>query len=122
MRGLVQGVGLRPAVWRLAREAGLAGEVRNDGEGVEIALWGPPAARAGFRRRLRAEAPPLARIEDLESEPLAEPPPHPDFRIAASVGGGAVRTGVVPDAPVCGACLEELLDPADRRYRYPFLN
>ncbi|KPV40001.1 carbamoyltransferase [Thiohalorhabdus denitrificans] len=121
VRGLVQGVGFRPTVWRLAREEGLTGEVGNDGAGLWIRIWGPEAVRARFRERLRAEAPPLARIEALEVESLGSGPAPARFSIASS-GGGTARTGVASDAPVCPACLAELLDPGDRRYRYPFLN
>jgi hydrogenase maturation protein HypF len=120
VRGLVQGVGFRPHVWRLATDCGLAGEVWNDAEGVLVRIWGPAAARQRFLERLRAETPPLACIDALETRPLAEPPP-PGFRILAS-HGGAVRTGVVPDAASCPACLAELRDPNDRRHRYAFTN
>ncbi|MFA9461590.1 carbamoyltransferase HypF [Thiohalorhabdus methylotrophus] len=119
--GLVQGVGFRPFVWHLAREEGLRGRVWNDAEGVGIALWGPQAGRERFRRRLRAEAPPLARIDAVRSVPVGEERPPADFTIVSS-GEGPARTGIVPDAPVCAACLEELFDPAGRRNRYAFLN
>jgi len=112
--GLVQGVGFRPTVWRLARDEGLAGSVRNTGAGVVIELWGPEAARERFRSRLVAEAPPLARIDGVAAEALEPGEAPADFRIEAS-GGGATTTGVVPDAPVCPDCLGELFDPADRR-------
>ena len=65
VRGLVQGVGFRPTVWRLARDLGLAGDVRNDGTGVLIRLWGEAAARDAFCARLQSECPPLARIQSL---------------------------------------------------------
>ncbi|MEF8794697.1 MAG: Sua5/YciO/YrdC/YwlC family protein, partial [Thiohalorhabdus sp.] len=119
--GLVQGVGFRPTVWRLAREEGLAGSVRNTGEGVVVELWGPEAARERFRRRLLAEAPPLARIDGVAAEALEAGEAPADFRIEAS-GRGPTTTGVVPDAPVCADCLSELFDPGNRRYRYACLN
>jgi hydrogenase maturation protein HypF len=121
VRGLVQGVGFRPHVWRLATACGLAGEVWNDAEGVMVRIFGPAAARRSFRARLREEAPPLARIDALERRPLDEGPSQPGFRILAS-RAGSIRTGVVPDAATCPACLSELLDPDDRRHRYPFTN
>ncbi|MBB3191007.1 carbamoyltransferase HypF [Halomonas cerina] len=121
VRGLVQGVGFRPAVWRLARDLGLTGEVRNDAEGVLIRLWGERAVRERFRRRLPDEAPPLARIDSLETTPLDDGPPPPRFHIATSAGG-EVHTGIVADAATCAACLAEVFDPADRRYRYAFAN
>ena len=121
VRGQVQGVGFRPFVFRLANELALRGWVCNAGAGVEIELQGPLEALQIFSARLRAEAPPLARIADIEqcTAPLAETPPP--FFIAASRADIA-RTAPAPDSAVCGACLEELFDPGDRRYRYPFIN
>ena len=123
VRGAVQGVGFRPFVYRLATELALDGWVRNDSAGVEIALRGAPPALARFGERLRAEAPPLARIESVESLAVdaPDPPIAAGFSIAASAGG-RVSTAIAPDAAICDACVAELLDPADRRYRYPFIN
>jgi hydrogenase maturation protein HypF len=120
VRGLVQGVGFRPHAWRLARDCGLAGEVRNDAEGVLVRIWGEASARQRFFARLRTEAPPLARIDTLEISPLDAAPP-PGFRIAAS-HPGAARTGVVPDAATCPACRADVCDPESRRHRYAFTN
>jgi hydrogenase maturation protein HypF len=121
VRGLVQGVGFRPAVWRLARDCGLIGEVWNDAEGVLIRAWGEPAALARFLDRLHKEPPPLARIDRVEHRPLAGSARSREFLIVPS-RGGAVRTGVVPDAATCAHCRSEVFDPRDRRYRYPFTN
>ncbi len=118
VRGQVQGVGFRPTVWRIATELGLAGDVRNTGDGVEIRLWG--AARDRFAERLRAEAPALARIDGLERAPIDDPAP-PGFEIAASAGG-RIRGSVTPDAATCADCLAEIRDPSEQRYRYPFAN
>lgn len=123
VRGIVQGVGFRPAVWRIARAMGLAGSVRNDGDGVSIRVAASRAEVAAFIARLRAEAPPLARIASVE---LAACPPETvtddsAFRILGS-GGGPVRTGVAPDAATCPACRAEVLDPGQRRHLYPFTN
>lgn len=120
VRGLVQGVGFRPTVWRLARDLDLLGDVRNDGAGVLIRLWGPAARISAFTGALRAQCPPLARIDSIEAGGLAGPAPT-DFRIIASERG-AVQTAVVPDAATCAACAAEIADPANRRYRYPFTN
>jgi hydrogenase maturation protein HypF len=124
VRGLVQGVGFRPAVWHIARECGLTGEVLNDGDGVLIRAFAPPAAIDAFAARLQAEAPPLARIDSIERTPLAldvgETQPA-DFCIAKSAATPA-NTGIVPDAATCPACLAEVMDLANRRYRYPFTN
>ncbi|MGH8215753.1 MAG: Sua5/YciO/YrdC/YwlC family protein, partial [Rhodanobacteraceae bacterium] len=121
VRGLVQGVGFRPTVWRLARECALSGDVRNDAEGVLIHAWGTDADRGRFTRRLRAEAPPLSRIDALESAPMAGRAEPAEFRIAPS-GSGHVHTGIVPDAATCEPCMREVLDPGDRRHRYAFTN
>ena len=120
VRGLVQGVGFRPTVWRIARDCGLRGDVRNDGEGVLVRAWGAPAQLQRFCAELRSGCPPLARIDALERTALRGAPPV-DFSIVSS-SEGAVRTGVVPDAATCPACRSELLDPGDRRWRYPFIN
>ncbi len=118
VRGQVQGVGFRPTVWRLATELGLAGDVCNTAEGVEIRLWG--TAPEGFAARLRSELPALARIDALETAALDAPAPD-GFRIAES-RGGAARAAVTPDAATCAACLAEIRDPFQRRFRYPFAN
>jgi hydrogenase maturation protein HypF len=120
VRGQVQGVGFRPFVHRLARELELAGWVRNDGQGVEIEAQGSTEALDALLLRLPSEAPRLARVARVESRevPLAA---RAGFTIAESEGGAA-DTGVTPDAAVCEDCLAELFDPADRRWRYPFIN
>jgi hydrogenase maturation protein HypF len=131
VRGLVQGVGFRPTVWRLAHECGLRGDVRNDGDGVLIRVsWVAPADLAGlsgFLRRLRDECPPLARIDSIERALIADPSELADlahtryFSILESAGTD-VHTWIVADAATCPACIAEIRDPADRRYRYPFTN
>lgn len=122
VRGLVQGVGFRPTVWRVARDYGVSGEVCNDGEGVLIRAWGEARKLDAFVAGVRDACPPLARIDSLERRALDEAPPRTGgFRIVASAGGHG-HTGVVPDAVTCRACLEETLDPSSRRYRYPFTN
>ena len=120
VRGVVQGVGYRPFVHRLASEWALVGHVGNDTDGVFVEVEGPPDALAAFETRLRAEAPPLARVDAVESEAMA-PLGEAVFRIVASRADSAVRTFVAPDAALCDDCLAELFDPADRRYRYPFI-
>ena len=121
VRGLVQGVGFRPKVWQLAQELGVAGDVRNDGEGVLIRACAPQEALDALCRRLRAECPPLARIDALERGALEAERPAEGFRILASAATRA-RTGVVADAALCAACAAEIQDPANRRFRYPFTN
>ena len=121
VRGRVQGVGFRPFVFRLATDLGLDGWVRNDGEGVLIALAGSSAQLAHFGRRLAAEAPVLARIDSVETLPGERLSIASGFSIETSAAG-PVTTGITPDAATCSACLTELFEPADRRWRYPFIN
>jgi hydrogenase maturation protein HypF len=118
--GIVQGVGFRPTVYRLAVERGLGGWVLNDAEGVLIELEGPETGVDSFVSALERDPPPLARITAIESESLA-PLGEREFRIAPSAAGRRVAL-VSPDMAACDDCRRELLDPADRRYRYPFIN
>ncbi|HEY7581833.1 MAG TPA: carbamoyltransferase HypF [Acetobacteraceae bacterium] len=120
VRGRVQGVGFRPAVWRLAQECGLSGDVRNDSEGVLIHVAGEERAVAALIDHLKRSPPALARIDRLEIAPTSRPC-GVGFRIVDSADGTA-RTEIAPDAAVCAECSREVLDPARRRYRYPFAN
>ncbi len=121
VRGVVQGVGFRPFVYRLAREHGLAGWVLNHSGGVEIEVEGPAAALAAFVRDLEGKSPPLARIEGIK---VADAPPvgYTAFEIRHSVAEAGRYQLISPDIAICPDCLRELLDPDDRRYRYPFTN
>ena len=121
IRGTVQGVGMRPTVWRLAHQFGLVGSVCNEGQGVSIQAWGPPPALAEFLRQLQLQAPPLAKISGIDCLPLATPPQADTFTIIASACGEP-HTAIAADAASCPACLTETLDPSNRRYRYPFTN
>ena len=121
VRGVVQGVGFRPFVYRLAQEEGLAGSIGNDTDGVTIEIEGPAERLDAFVTRLRGETPPLARIDAVAMREL-EATGEVGFRIVASEVLGRVSTGIPADAATCADCLRELLDPADRRSRYPFLN
>ena len=119
VRGQVQGVGFRPFVWQIAREAGGKGEVLNDPEGVLIHIR--LADPATFVAALRDRAPPLARIDAIEvGDHLFAVAPQ-DFIIAASRGRGA-ETRVTPDAATCPACAAEIRDPDQRRFGYAFTN
>jgi hydrogenase maturation protein HypF len=119
--GIVQGVGFRPYVYRLAVERNLAGSVTNTSSGVTIEVEGAPEAIAEFVDRLPSSAPPLSRITQVS---VREVPSIGDreFRILASQRGEKVRTLISPDIATCPDCLREMFDPADRRYRYPFIN
>ncbi|HUN84273.1 MAG TPA: carbamoyltransferase HypF [Terracidiphilus sp.] len=121
VQGVVQGVGFRPFVYRLADEEALAGFIGNDTDGVTIEIEGPVAKMEAFLERLRAEAPPLSRVDKIEVRELPATGEN-GFRIISSEVKGRVSTGIPADAATCSDCLRELLDPHDRRYRYPFLN
>jgi hydrogenase maturation protein HypF len=120
VRGRVQGVGFRPTVWRYARELGLVGEVLNDGDGVLVRVGGNQAAVATFVHRLEREPPPLAHIEHVETSAYCGALPD-EFCVAESAGGVA-HTQVAPDAAICSACAQEIVDPLARRYRHAFAN
>ena len=119
--GIVQGVGFRPFVYRLAIRFGLAGWVLNNPAGVTIQVEGSPESIDAFEQALRGEKPPLASIESIESVDLA-PLGEQSFAIRESASGEPSSTFVPPDVATCADCLRELFDPADRRYRYPFIN
>jgi hydrogenase maturation protein HypF len=157
VEGVVQGVGFRPHVYRLARELALDGFVLNDARGVLLEVEGANANLERFLERLVAQSPPLASVERVEPSEIV-PTGEAGFQIAASLGAhGGTRGGeavaeleaaakleaavgreaaakleaavelgaqalVSPDTATCADCLDELLDPEDRRYRYPFIN
>jgi hydrogenase maturation protein HypF len=121
VRGIVQGVGFRPFVYALARRHGLSGTVRNDAEGVRIEVEGAPEELGRFVRALEEDSPPLAMVESVFWQPLA-PLGDSEFRIEESRDGLRRQALVSPDVATCEDCLAELLDPTDRRYRYPFTN
>lgn len=116
VRGLVQGVGFRPYVWRLANELGLSGWVRNDGAGVSLAVGGDRLAE--FLTRLPREIPPLARVDGIETHDAEVS--ESGFVILESVAG-EVSTAIGPDAALCPDCIAELCNPADRRWRHAFI-
>ena len=121
VRGVVQGVGFRPFVHSLAVELGLSGHVANTGDGVIAEVEGEPEALGDFCGRISAEAPPLAVVQSVTHEPMA-PAGGSGFSITASrTGSATARTLVAPDTATCADCLAEMRDPADRRYRHPFI-
>jgi len=120
VKGVVQGVGFRPFVYRIARRHGLTGFVLNDGEGVVVEAEGETAALERFAAALVDEAPGLARVEAVEVRPV-ELRGETEFEIVVSEARG--RTALIPaDVATCDDCLRELFDPDDRRFRYPFVN
>jgi len=121
VRGIVQGVGFRPFVYALARRHGLSGTVRNDAEGVRIEVEGAPEELERFVRSLEEDAPPLAVVESVFWQPLPTLGDR-EFRIEESRDGLRRQALVSPDVATCNDCVAELMDPTDRRYRYPFTN
>lgn len=119
--GVVQGVGFRPFIYSLATRLGLTGWVCNTSAGVRIEVEGAPDLVNEFRASLRREAPPLAHIDDITSETLP-PDGSTQFDIHASRSEPGAFQPISPDICTCSDCLREMLDPADRRYRYPFIN
>ena len=121
VEGIVQGVGFRPFVYSLATRLGLGGLVGNDVDGVFAEVEGAPEAVREFLVLLERQAPPLAKIERVTTRNL-NLTGAAGFAIAASQPGGPRRTLVSADSATCADCLRELADPADRRYKYPFIN
>ncbi len=117
----MQGVGFRPFAYRLAHRYGLVGWVKNGDDGVVIHAEGPPAALDSFASALRAEAPPAAAIASLVASD-ADRHDYAAFEIRESVSLGRPTVRIAPDLAACDACLRELFDPRDRRYRYPYIN
>ena len=119
--GIVQGVGFRPYIYRLATERQLTGNVSNTPSGVTIEIQGPSQAVEDFVTCLPRQAPPLARITEVA---VLDLPCNGDrkFHILASRRGEAIHTLISPDIAICDDCLREMRDPHDRRYRYPFIN
>lgn len=124
--GIVQGVGMRPFVYREAMAHGICGWVLNAGDGVHIEAHAPADALDAFVAALSAHAPAAARVEYVEVVDLAahgwDTANEQGFRIVASQDQTAHTTLVSPDIATCDDCLRELFDPADRRYHYPFIN
>ncbi|NNF43403.1 MAG: carbamoyltransferase HypF [Phycisphaerales bacterium] len=119
--GVVQGVGFRPYVWVLARRYALSGWVRNNASGVDIAIEGADEDVDRFLNALRGGGPPRAQVHSVDAEPTASPG-CAGFEIRASRNEPDAALPVSADLATCDACLAEMRDPDDRRYRYPFLN
>lgn len=121
VRGVVQGVGFRPFVYGLAARHKLTGSVSNQSDGVHIEIEGPLEALESFGRDLRAQAPPLSLIDSVTVDSVAALG-DASFVIHESAAQVGPSTPISPDVATCNDCLRELLDPNDRRYRYPFIN
>ena len=120
VQGVVQGVGFRPFVHRLAHRLGLTGWVRNGEAGVEIHAEGSPESVRAFVEAVQAEPPPAAHLAQVEIA-QAEPEGFRTFFIRESTRADTPTARISPDLPVCDACLGELFDPTDRRFGYPFI-
>jgi hydrogenase maturation protein HypF len=120
--GVVQGVGFRPFVYRLARLHGLAGWVCNTSRCVEIDVEGTPASLAAFLVRLETEAPALARVESVVAQEVGEPAGQEGFTILKSRRQADTEALIPADVATCEECFAEIRDPRDRRHRYPFTN
>jgi hydrogenase maturation protein HypF len=121
IRGTVQGVGFRPFVYQTARRTGVVGRVRNDSRGVLIDAFGPLESVDRFLHVLHCQAPPAARVQTIES--MAIPYQEvSEFVIERSAESSEHRVSIPADLATCDDCLREILDPRDRRYRYPFTN
>ena len=121
MRGTVQGVGMRPWIYRVAHEHGVTGRVWNQTGGVTIEVFGDADSLSGFVEALEHDQPPAAVIESLDASPIPAEDAA-DFVIVHSVAGTERRVSIPPDLATCPECAAEIVDPADRRYRYPFTN
>ena len=119
--GIVQGVGFRPYVYRLASECRLAGYITNTSAGVSIEVEGPAEAVEDFASRLPAEAPRLARITQMAAQDIPVRA-EGEFHILPSQPGEDRRVLISPDVALCDDCRRELFDPSDRRFHYPFIN
>lgn len=121
IKGTVQGVGFRPFVYRLATELDLSGWVRNSPGGVQIELEGNSDRLQQFTDRLPREKPALSHIDNMEStsHPSAG---HSEFVVRESVHSGEIEASILPDIATCDECRQDILDPSNRRYRYPFTN
>lgn len=122
VKGIVQGVGFRPFIHRLVRAYGFHGWVRNTSSGAELELEGEAEALRRFAEEIKSNHPVLALIESVETLVLKGQKNYKTFQIIESSSSEAVQTLVSPDVSICPDCLRELQDPADRRYKYPFVN
>lgn len=119
--GIVQGVGFRPFVYRLANQCSLSGHVANTSAGVTMEVEGPEEKIAEFLARLPQEIPPLAKLTALTEREM-EPTGDATFRILTTRADQPAQTLISPDIAVCEDCLREMSNPRDRRFRYPFIN
>lgn len=120
VEGIVQGVGFRPFVYRIATELELVGYVRNLGNVVEIIIQGSDNKIDNFIDKLQNELPPIAKINNLRTEDINIESDYNDFTIKESSDSFSGTSVIPPDLAICDKCLEEINDPSNRRYKYPF--
>ena len=121
INGIVQGVGFRPFIYNLALEHNLTGWVCNSASGVDIEVTGEAGDVSNFTAAIPQQAPPLAQIDSIEDWPIEDQSPV-GFTIIPSQDQATDFIPVSPDVAICEQCRQELFDPTDRRYRYPFIN
>lgn len=121
VHGVVQGVGFRPWIYRLAHEEGIGGRILNNSSGVMIEAFGSAARLESFQQRLQSTSPPAAKISTIEWESIPAEQTKV-FRIESSAKSAERKVSIPPDLASCDRCIEEVFDPDDRRYRYPFTN
>ncbi len=119
--GIVQGVGFRPTVWRLAKQLGLTGTVSNESDSVRICVWGESSALNLFAELLQSESPPLARIDQVKTKEFSAEHVPSDFTIESSTSGTA-KAYITPDTATCDACVADIKHRTGRRFQYPFTN
>ncbi len=122
IQGIVQGVGFRPTVWKVAHQLKLTGQIRNDNEGVLIHVWCNKSELVIFIDEIKNNLPPLARIDTVKTLPLKDKAASPENFTIEHSQSGDMNTRVVADAATCKQCLEDILVRSNRRYRYPFTN
>lgn len=120
--GIVQGVGFRPFVYKLAKQYHLSGSVANSGEGVTIHISGSVGNTDNFLHKLKTSPPPLARISDIQSSVLQKADSTDGFTIVLSDDSNVKSTLISPDIATCGDCINDILSPENHRFHYPFTN
>jgi hydrogenase maturation protein HypF len=122
VKGVVQGVGFRPFVFRLAKRYGLTGWVLNDANGVLIQISGDEETLERFKKSISSEAPKVALVESVLELSRHKGKGDKDFTIRESIVTPDITTLISPDLPICDDCLQELFEPTNKRYLYPFIN
>src|SRR5690606_12614795 len=112
---------MRPTVWRIAQACGLVGEVSNDNLGVLIKIWGSRPDLEKFKRRFKQELPALCKLESFICFPLPDQQTLPSAFTIGKSDHTSGQTSISVDVAICSECIREMLNPDNRRYRYPFI-